>query len=62
MVKHFKVSVVNSGLPICNLVQIKMDGASVNWKFFTDMRKKLSDDVDTILINIGSCKITYCPQ
>ena len=32
-----------------------MDGPNVNWKFFTDMKKKLSDDFDTILINIGSC-------
>lgn len=55
MVKHFEDSVVNSGLPICNLVQISMDGPNVNWKFFTNMKKKLSDDFDTILINIGSC-------
>ena len=32
-----------------------MDGPSVNWKFFTDMRKKLSDDYEFMLINIGSC-------
>ena len=32
-----------------------MDGPSVNWKFFTDMKKKLvADDYETILINIGS--------
>ena len=55
MTKHFEESVVNSGLPICNLAQISMDGPNVNWKFFTDMKKKLSDDFDTILINIGSC-------
>ena len=36
MVQHFEESVVNSGLPICNLAQISMDGPSVNWKFFTD--------------------------
>ena len=26
-----------------------MDGPNVNWKFFTDMKKKLSDDFGTIL-------------
>ena len=46
---------MNSGLSICNLAQISMDGPSVNWKFFTDMKKKLADDYETILINIGSC-------
>ena len=55
MVQHFEESVVNSGLPICNLAQISIDGPSVNWKFFTDMKKKLADDYETILINIGSC-------
>ena len=44
MVQHFEESVVNSGLPICNLAQISMEGPSVNWKFFTDMKKKLADD------------------
>ena len=55
MVKHFEESVVNSGLPVCNLTQISMDGPNVNWKCFKDMQKKLSDDYETILINIGSC-------
>ena len=55
MVRHFEESVVNSGLPICNLAQITMDGPSVNWKFFTDMKKKLADDYESILINIASC-------
>lgn len=55
MVRHFEESVVNSGLPICNLAQISMDGPSVNWKFFTGMKKKLADDYETILMNIGSC-------
>ena len=27
----------------------------VNWKFFTDVRKTLAGDYETILINIGSC-------
>ena len=32
-----------------------MDGPNVNWKFFTDMKKKLDDDYETVFINIGSC-------
>ena len=48
-------SVVNSGLPICNQAQVSTNGPSVNWKFFTDMKKKVPDDLDTILINTGSC-------
>ena len=55
MVQHFEETVENSGLPICNLAQISMDGPSANWKFFTDMKKKLANDFETILINIGSC-------
>ena len=55
MVKHFEESVVNSGLLVSNLAQISMDGPSVNWKFFADMKKKLSDDYECMLINIGSC-------
>lgn len=30
MVQHFGESVVNSGLPICNLAQISMGGPNVN--------------------------------
>ena len=55
IVQHFEESVANSGLPICNLAQISMDGPSVNWKLFIDMKKKLADDYETILINVGSC-------
>lgn len=32
-----------------------MDGFSVNWKFFVDMKKKLFDDYECMLINIGLC-------
>ena len=49
MVQHFEESVVNSGLPICNLAQISMDGPSVNWKFFTDMKKKHTSQLKLIL-------------
>ena len=55
MVQHFEESVVNSGLPICNLAQISMDGPGFNSKFSTDIKKKVADDYETILISIGSC-------
>lgn len=53
MVHRFAESVVSSRLLICNLAQISMDGPSVNSKFFTDMKKKLADNYETILINMG---------
>lgn len=55
MVKHFNAGVMDSGLPIRNMVQISMDGPNVNWKFFNNMKAKLADEFDTTLINIGSC-------
>ena len=55
MVKHVNAGVMDSGLPIRNMVQISMDGPNVNWKFFNNMKAKLADEFDTTLINIGSC-------
>lgn len=33
----FNTSVTNSGLSIKNMIQIRMDGANVNWKFYEKM-------------------------
>lgn len=55
MVQHFNTGVINSGLNIKNMVQISMDGPNVNWKFFDKMKVNLSEEYQTILINIGTC-------
>lgn len=38
-----------------NMIQISMDGPSVNWKFFDLMKKEIQKDYDVSLINVGSC-------
>ena len=56
MVKHFNTAVLESGLPIREIIQISMDGPNVNWKFYNLVKEKLSEEFDdTKLINIGSC-------
>ena len=56
MVKHFNTAVLESALPIREIIQISMDGPNVNWKFYKLVREKLSEEFDdTKLINIGSC-------
>ena len=32
-----------------------MDGPSVNWKFYRELKKKVHNDYGTTRINIGSC-------
>lgn len=56
MVKHFNNAVLESGLPIREIIQISMDGLHVNWMFYKLVKVKLSEEFDdTKLINIGSC-------
>ena len=55
MLNHFSSGVIESGLAIKGLAQISMDGPNVNWKFYSMVKKKLSDEFDSGLINIGSC-------
>ena len=53
--RHFSSSILDSGLPVENMIQISMDGPNVNWKFFKLISEKISLDYGTKLINIGSC-------
>ena len=55
MLNHFSSGVIESGLAIKGLAQISMDGPNVNWKFYSMVKKKLSDEFDSGLINIGYC-------
>ena len=55
MVEHFTSAVLESGLNVKEMVQISMDGPNVNWAFYDIMKKKMCDDHDSSLINIGSC-------
>ncbi|KAG1654624.1 Transcription termination factor 2 [Nymphon striatum] len=55
LMDHFTKSVLESGLPVKNMIQVSMDGPNVNWKFYGNLKKKLNDEYGTSLINIGSC-------
>ena len=55
LMDHFTMSVLESGLPVKDMIQVSMDGPNVNWKFFRDLKNKVNDDYGTSLINIGSC-------
>ena len=48
---------LESSLQAKNIIQvmISMDGPSVNWKFYGELKKKVNTDYGTTLINIGSC-------
>ena len=52
---HFTKTVLESGLQAKNILQVSMDGPSVNWKFYGELKKKVNTDYGTTLINIGSC-------
>ena len=52
---HFTKSVLESGLQAKNIIQVSMDGPSVNWKFYGELKKKVNTDYGTTLINIGFC-------
>ena len=55
MMDHFRAGVLECGLDVKQMVQISMDGPNVNCAFIDLMKKTLSDDFDSTLINIGSC-------
>lgn len=55
LMDHFTKSVLESGLQAKNIIQVSMDGPSVNWKFYGELKKKVNTDYGTTLINIGSC-------
>ena len=55
MLEHLSHAVLSSGLKPAEMVQISMDGPSVNWKFYKLIKEKLSNDYDTKVLNVGSC-------
>ena len=55
LMDHFTKSVLESGLQAKNILQVSMDGPSVNWKFYGELKKKVNTDYGTTLKNIGSC-------
>ena len=50
--RHFVAGL--SGLALSNLIQVSMDGPSINWKFFEAMRDSV-DAADPRLLELGSC-------
>lgn len=48
-------TVLESGIPINQMIQISMDGPNVNWRIYSFLKDKLSKDFDNKFINIGSC-------
>lgn len=55
LMDHFTKSVLESGLQAKNIIQVSMDGPSVNWKFYGELKKKVNTDYGITLINIGYC-------
>ena len=55
LIDHFIKSVLESGLQAKNIIQVSMDGPSVNWKFYGELKKKVNADYGTTLVNIRSC-------
>ena len=55
LMDHFNKSVLGSGLQGKDIIQVSMDGPSVNWKFYGELWKKVNNDYGTTLINSGSC-------
>ena len=43
------------GLNRKHMVQLSMDGPSVNWKVYDTLQQRLKTDADVTLLNIGSC-------
>ena len=52
---YFTKSVLESGLQAKNIIQVSMDGPSVNWKFYGELKKNVYTDYGTTLLNTGSC-------
>lgn len=53
MEKHFYSA--SKGLDLNKLIQLSMDGPSVNWKFFDSLQQQLDRDLGVQLLNVGSC-------
>lgn len=46
---------VIAGLKRSNLIQLSMDGPSVNWKFFNMIQEETKEEFKHSLLNVGSC-------
>ena len=55
MMGDFQESVLDSGPNIKEMAQNSMDGPNVNRAFYALVKKKLNNDYDPSIINIGSC-------
>jgi hypothetical protein len=53
MIEHMEKATTD--LNMRHLLQISMDGPSVNWKFYRLFQNNLSEIHDKKLIDIGSC-------
>lgn len=53
MIEHFETG--TDGLNMRRLLQLSMDGPSVNWKFHRMFQTKISSTYDHFLLNVGSC-------
>jgi hypothetical protein len=53
LLEHFKAS--TSDLNRTGLLQVSMDGPSVNWSFYDKLEKSHMHEYDLGLLNIGSC-------
>ena len=51
--EHFLQSTQDVGLQ--NLLQVSMDGPSVNWAFYEKLQQKVKDECSCQILNIGSC-------
>lgn len=54
MLEKMNTSSIN-GLPMANVLQLSMDGPSVNWKFFELFQQQLKSNYDCSSLNTGSC-------
>ena len=55
LMDHFTKSVLESGWQAKNITQASMDGPSVNWKLYGELKKNVNTDYGTTLINIWPC-------
>jgi len=44
-----------SNLDLSDLLQLSMDGANVNWKFYDMVQLRLQKDNNKSMLNTGSC-------
>ena len=47
--------ITNWGIDLSKIIQVSMDGPSVNWKFYDELVKQRQEMELHQLINIGSC-------